>query len=114
MRLVPICFAVIDDTLVGAVDHKPKRVTELRRLDDMRASGRATVLIDHYDDAEWARLWWVRIRGAATVHEPEAPDARAVRDALMAKYRQYHERPPAGPAYRVAIDEVRSWRYTAS
>jgi hypothetical protein len=35
VRLVPICFAVVDDWLVSAVDHKPKRTGQLRRLDDM-------------------------------------------------------------------------------
>ena len=62
VRLVPICFAIVDDHVVSAVDHKPKRTGQLRRLDDMVASGTATVLVDHYDD-DWTRLWWVRIGG---------------------------------------------------
>ena len=67
MRLVPICFVVVDGWLVGAVDHKPKRTGQLRRLDDMEHSGRATVLVDHYDDEDWSLLWWVRVRGRAVV-----------------------------------------------
>jgi PPOX class probable F420-dependent enzyme len=112
VRLVPICFAVVDGTIASAVDHKPKRTGQLRRLDDMIATGTATVLVDHYDDADWTRLWWVRVRGRATVHaEGDAAAVTAV-DALVAKYPQYRQRRPAGPVYRIAIDEVRSWRAT--
>jgi PPOX class probable F420-dependent enzyme len=110
VRLVPVCFALVDEWLVGAVDHKPKRTGQLRRLDDMVSSGQATVLIDHYDDADWSNLWWVRIRGRATVHDPADAAARAAVAALVAKYPQYRDRPPAGAVYRIALDEIRSWR----
>ncbi|HEX4981143.1 MAG TPA: TIGR03668 family PPOX class F420-dependent oxidoreductase [Ilumatobacteraceae bacterium] len=111
VRLVPICFAVVGDHVVSAVDHKPKRTGQLRRLDDMVASGMATVLVDHYDD-DWSRLWWVRIRGRATVHDPGDRSAAPALAALVAKYTQYRDHPPAGSVYRIAIDEIRSWRYT--
>ncbi len=108
VRLVPICFAVIDGWIVSAVDHKPKRTTQLHRLDDLVSAGMATVLVDHYDD-DWSRLWWVRIRGRAAVHEGGEP---AAVDALVAKYLQYQEHRPSGAVYRIAMDEVRSWRAT--
>jgi PPOX class probable F420-dependent enzyme len=111
MRLVPMCFAVVDGWIVSAVDHKPKRTARLRRLDDLIATATATVLFDHYDD-DWSRLWWVRVRGRAVVHEPSAPEAAAAVGALVTKYVQYRERPPAGAVYQIAIDEVRSWRAT--
>ena len=111
VRLVPICFAVVADHLVGAVDHKPKRTGQLRRLDDMVASGAATVLVDHYDE-DWTHLWWVRVRGRATVHDPGDPAVEPALAALTAKYPQYREQPPTGAVYRIAIDEIRSWRYT--
>lgn len=111
VRLVPICFAVVADHLVSAVDHKPKRTGQLRRLDDMLASGAATVLVDHYDD-DWTHLWWVRVRGRATVHDPGDRAAEPALAALAAKYPQYREQRPAGAVYSVAMDEVRSWRYT--
>ena len=111
VRLVPICFAIVDDQIVSAVDHKPKRTGQLRRLDDMVATGTATVLVDHYDD-DWTRLWWVRIRGRATIHPPGDPTADAALRALTAKYHQYREHPPTGSVYRIAFDEIRSWRHT--
>ncbi len=109
VRLVPICFAVVDGWVASAVDHKPKRTGQLRRLDDMETAGTATVLVDHYDD-EWSRLWWVRIRGRAVVHRERDDAALAVLAALAAKYSQYRGRQPAGAVYRIAMDEVRSWR----
>ena len=112
VRLVPVCFAIVDGWLVSAVDHKPKRTGQLRRLDDMIASGTATVLIDHYDDEDWSSLWWVRIRGRAMVHAADDPAAVTAVAALVAKYAQYRDRPPGGPAYRIAMDEIRSWRST--
>jgi PPOX class probable F420-dependent enzyme len=112
VRLVPICFAVVDDHVVSAVDHKPKRTGQLRRLDDMVASGTATVLLDHYDD-DWTQLWWVRVRGRATVHVPGDRAADPALAALAAKYAQYRERPPTGSVYEVAIEEIRSWRHAA-
>jgi PPOX class probable F420-dependent enzyme len=107
--LVPICFAVLDGWIVSAVDHKPKRTARLRRLDDMTHTGRATVLVDHYDDEDWSRLWWVRITGSAVVHDAGWPVAV---DALVAKYPQYRRHRPTGAVYGVAMDEVRSWRAT--
>ena len=114
VRLVPICFAVVDRWLVSAVDHKPKRRGRLGRLDDIEATGTATVLLDHYEE-DWSRLWWIRIRGRAVVHRRHPGDPgdvlidEAVR-ALVAKYAPYRERPPAGDVYRIALDEVSSWR----
>jgi PPOX class probable F420-dependent enzyme len=110
IRLVPICFAVVDEWMVSAVDHKPKRTAQLRRLADIAASGRATVLIDHYDDADWSRLWWVRIDGRAEVLADDDRPAADARAALIGKYVQYREHPPSGTVYRIAMDEVRSWR----
>lgn len=112
VRLVPVCFALVDGHLVSAVDHKPKRTGQLRRLDDVRASGRATLLVDDYDD-DWTRLWWVRARGLAEVHAAGTPVARSAVDALAAKYHQYRDRPPMGDVLSVALDELRWWRWNA-
>lgn len=111
MDLVPITYALDGDLLVTAVDHKPKSTTQLKRLDNIRADPEVSVLVDHYDDADWARLWWVRLRGLATVIDPDgAGDPRHGRavDALVAKYGQYRHRPPEGDV--IAIDLVR-WQW---
>ncbi len=108
VRLVPVCLAVVGEWVVGAVDHKPKRTGQLRRLDDIQATGSATVLVDHYAE-DWSELWWVRVRGRAEVATSgEARDAAL--DALVAKYAQYRAHRPQGAMWRIAIDELRWWR----
>ena len=108
--LVPITFALVGATLVTAVDHKTKRTTRLRRLDNIAHNPRVTVLVDHYDDDDWSSLWWARLRGQAVVvaHGAQFDDAI---EQLMAKYPQhYRQRPPQGPAIVIAIDDVHTWR----
>ena len=95
--------------LPSAVDHKPKRTAQLRRLDDIESAGSATVLVDHYDE-DWSRLWWIRVHGRAEVHREHDEVAVAVHAALTSKYTQYDERPPTGAVYRIAIDDIVSWR----
>ena len=50
-HLVPVCFALVSGRAVSAVDHKPKRTMQLGRLRDIRETGRAVLLVDHYSDA---------------------------------------------------------------
>jgi PPOX class probable F420-dependent enzyme len=110
--LVPITFALVDDRLVTAIDHKPKTTTQLKRLDNIRANPEVSVLVDHYDE-DWAKLWWVRLRGVATVVEREdAPPAPGLHDeavgALVDKYPQYRDRPLAGD---VIVVELVRWQW---
>ena len=102
--LVPITYALDGDRLVTAVDHKPKTTTQLKRLDNIRANPEVSVLVDEYDDADWDRLWWVRLRGLATIVDT---DDRA-RESLVAKYEPYRRQPPQGPV--ITIDLVR-WQW---
>jgi PPOX class probable F420-dependent enzyme len=95
---------------VSAVDHKPKTTNELARLADIERSGRASVLVDHYDDADWSALWWVRVSGAAVVLASDSDDARAAVDVLVTKYEQYRDHRPQGPVVAVALDSVTSWQ----
>ena len=105
---VPICFALDGDTLYSAVDGKPKRSRDLRRLRNIRERPLATVLVDHYEE-DWTRLWWVRLRGAARVLEVGGPEEARAIDLLVEKYRQYRAARPAGPVLAVALEEVRGW-----
>ena len=111
-RLVPITFVLLDGLVCSAVDEvKPKRSTRLARLDDVRRDPRAAVLVDHYD-GDWTQLWWVRIDGAAAVHETGALADRA-RAALVAKYPPYAATPPAGPVLVLTPDRWAGWRGSA-
>ena len=103
-HVVPVCFALAGDRIVTAVDAKPKATRALRRLDNVRASGRASLLVDHYEE-DWARLWWVRVDGPAAVVDVD-DEALAV---LAAKYEQYRAAPPAGPVIALRPERWRSW-----
>ncbi|WP_255649128.1 TIGR03668 family PPOX class F420-dependent oxidoreductase [Frankia sp. ArI3] len=96
------------------VDHKPKSTrTELRRLRDIRANPLVSLLVDHYDD-EWARLWWARADGLARIVEAGDPRHAAAAAALTARYRQYRQVPPTGPAIVVAVTRWSGWAYSES
>jgi PPOX class probable F420-dependent enzyme len=106
-HLVPVTFALREDTVVIAVDHKPKRTTDLRRLRNIAANDRVSLLVDHYAD-DWTQLWWVRLDGRARV-TPAEPEPVAW---LAAKYPQYTEHPPAGPLIHISVDAWRGWSST--
>lgn len=109
-HLVPVTFAVQNQRVVTAVDHKPKRSTDLRRLRNIRTNPYVSLLADHYED-DWTRLWWSRADGRAEVAE-DGPDRTAALDALAAKYPQYRDRRPAGPVILVEVTHWSGWRYS--
>jgi PPOX class probable F420-dependent enzyme len=106
-HLVPIVFALDGDTLYSAVDRKPKRSTTLRRIENARVRPDVTVLVDHYED-DWARLWWIRLRGRARVLDGGEERARAL-TLLAEKYPHYRNEPPNGPVLAVDVTDVREW-----
>lgn len=108
-HIVAFTFAVVDDRILHAVDHKPKRTTDLRRMRNIRENPHVSVLADHYDDQDWGRLWWVRADGEARVVEDEGR-AEPVR-LLGEKYRQYRDHPPAGPVIEVRVRRWTGWAY---
>lgn len=111
-HVVPVVFAVDGDTLLMAVDHKPKRTTRLKRLSNIAARPEVSLLADHYEE-DWEALWWARADGAARLLPP-AGESRvsAGRVALLqAKYgAQYDARPPDGPLVAVAVSRWSGWR----
>lgn len=113
-HLVPVVFAVAADSGGGdvvytAVDAKPKTTRRLRRLANIEANPRVSLLVDHYAD-DWARLWWVRADGVATIHD----DGRALesgRRLLRAKYPQYQSVSLDGPVIAVAVHRWSGWHH---
>jgi len=90
-HIVPVCFVYDGNACYTAIDRKPKRVSpdRLVRLQNIRAVSRVALLIDEYDE-DWARLWYVLIRGKAklipnSAHQERASTIRKFR----AKYPQY-------------------------
>ena len=106
-HLVPITFALVGESLVHMVDHKPKTTQQLQRLANLESHPFASVLVDRYG-ADWEDLWWVRVDGSARVVD-SGPDWEAARSALVTKYRQYRETPPTGPAVLIEIASISGW-----
>src|ERR1700709_1784577 len=85
-HLVPLVFAVEGDTVYSAVDDvKPKATTRLRRLANIAANPAVALLADHYEDDDWAALWWVRADGNARLLEPGDPEAARACGLLAAR-----------------------------
>jgi PPOX class probable F420-dependent enzyme len=108
-HLVPVTFALSGDTVWSAVDRKPKRTAALKRVANVRATGRACLLADHYDE-DWSALWWVRADADAAVLPPGSDEIPAAVAALVAKYDQYAVDPPPGPVIRLAVRHWTGWR----
>jgi PPOX class probable F420-dependent enzyme len=107
-HLVPIVFAVADGVIYSIVDAKPKRTRSVRRLANIAAEPRVTVLVDDYDE-RWERLWWVRADGHAEVVARGGMRDRAIA-ALRGKYAQYGgEALPDGAAVVIRVDRWRWW-----
>jgi len=109
-HIVPITFAIEGDTLYTSVDAKPKRGTPLRRFANAAVNPRVSVLVDEYD-ADWARLWWARADGRASVlAEGEALDHALA--LLRARYAQYAETRLVGPAMRISVERWSGWSWS--
>ena len=106
-HVVPIVFALVDDTVFSAVDAKPKRSPHLQRLANVRAEPRCALLVDHYED-DWRRLWWVRADGTGVVVEAPAAEHPGIR-ALVQRFPQYRDQPPSGPLLVVTVQRWTGW-----
>ncbi len=106
-HVVPITFALSGETIVTAVDQKPKTTTSLQRLRNIAARPAASVLVDHYDD-DWSRLWWIRADGSARVATQGTEWQEGV-ELLAQKYVQYRTDVPRGPLIVLSVGRWTSW-----
>jgi PPOX class probable F420-dependent enzyme len=108
-HLVPLVFALSGDTIYSAVDHKPKRTTALRRLANIAENPAVSLLVDEYDDKDWAHLWWVRADGSGRVLGPDSLEYGRGVELLCERYVQYAELPPGGPVLAVEVERWSGW-----
>jgi PPOX class probable F420-dependent enzyme len=106
-HVVPVTFAVDGDTIVSAVDGKPKSGTVLRRHRNIRANPRVSLLAQHWDE-DWSALWWVRADGLAVVTDTPSAVDRAV-TLLREKYEQYTTVDVHAPVIEVTVHTWREW-----
>ena len=110
-HVVPVVFVFEDPYLYTPIDRKPKRVDDwrlLRRVQNVVTSGRASVVIDHWDE-DWSRLAYTILEGTADMLE--SGDERDHAIALLeAKYVQYRELPLEGaPVIRLTVERRIDW-----
>jgi PPOX class probable F420-dependent enzyme len=107
--VIPVCYAVADQTLYVTVDEKPKRRDmPLKRVRNILGNPRAAFVADRYDE-DWRRLGWVMLRGGAEILEsgPEHDHAQAL---LTARYPQYREMNLAAlPVIALRVARVTGW-----
>jgi PPOX class probable F420-dependent enzyme len=108
--VVPVCFAFDEDVLYSAVDDKPKRTRELRRLRNVVENPMGSLVVDEWSE-DWSRLRWVMVDGSADVLRTGADFGRAI-DLLREKYPQYRtmDLRTDGAVLRLRAERIRAWR----
>jgi hypothetical protein len=87
---VPTCLAVVGARICTPIETvKPKTTTDLGRLANLDRDANATLLCEHWDAADWSRLWWVRARLVRLPVPVPVPDVDEYEAALRTKYPQY-------------------------
>ena len=110
--VVPVCYVLDGALIYSAVDAKPKRTRELRRLRNIAENPLISLVVDEYDE-DWTRLRYVIVEGHADVLREGDEFSRAI-DRLVAKYPQYRALAlprDSGAVVRIVPDRVLSWRY---
>lgn len=110
-HVVPVVFVYEHPFLFTPIDAKRKSVDDwhdLRRIQNVETNGRASVLVDVYDE-NWSKCAWVRIDGVADILT-KGDDHRSALNLLAAKYKQYEGMPLGeAPVIRVRIEHVSQW-----
>jgi PPOX class probable F420-dependent enzyme len=109
-HVVPVCFAIADDTLYITIDEKPKRTTgrPLKRLRNMIDNPSTAFVADRYDE-DWTQLGWVMLRGRAEILA-DGPEHDSAQAFLRNRYSQYRAMQLGKlPVIALRIERVTSW-----
>lgn len=108
-HLVPVCYAVQDDSLYISVDEKPKRTDiPLKRLRNIVENPNVAVTVDRWDE-DWRRLAWVMLRGRAEIL-PDGDEHDRAQSQLRERYPQYRTMDLAPlPVIALRIARVLQW-----
>jgi len=109
-HVVAITFATVESAIVTMIDHKPKTTMRLQRLANIDAEPRVALLVDEWSE-DWTRLAWARFDGVAEIHREDTV-WMAAREALAARYLQYRDQPPEGPAIVITVEKITFWAST--
>jgi PPOX class probable F420-dependent enzyme len=113
-HVIPVCYAVSEDTLYITIDEKPKRRdVPLKRLRNIVENPNAAFVADRWDE-DWSRLGWVMLRGTAEILYEGAEHDRA-QAMLCERYPQYRAMNLADlPVIALRIARASSWGYLAA
>jgi PPOX class probable F420-dependent enzyme len=84
-HVVPVCFALEENTLYVASDYGSRKIRNLR------ANEKISVIVDEYEE-DWKKLKGVYLTGVAEIVEP-GPEFSKARSLLKEKYPQYTSLP---------------------
>lgn len=108
-HLVPVCYAILDESLYVTIDEKPKRTgIQLKRLRNIAENPEIAVTVDRWDE-DWGRLAWIMLRGRAEIlFNGEEHDRAQAR--LRERYPQYLAMDLAPlPVIAMRIARVSAW-----
>ena len=111
-HVVPVCYAYDGKAFYTPLDQKPKRKAggKLARVRNIRANPEVALLLDHYDE-DWAKLWYILVRGRGEILSVGVERKRAV-GLLRKKYPQYASRellPEDATVIRITPEKVVTW-----
>ena len=109
-HVVPVCFAIFEDTLYITIDEKPKRHSGLcaEAPENIAENPAVAVVVDRYDE-DWARLGWVMLHGRAEILT-EGTEHQQAQALLRSRYPQLGAMQIAQyPVIAVRIERATSW-----
>jgi len=109
-HVVPVCFALAENTLYITIDQKPKRDAgrPLKRLRNIVDNPAVAVVVDHYDE-DWTQLGWVMLRGRAEILADGAEHNQA-QTLLRTRYPQLQAMQIGSlPVIAVRLERVTRW-----
>jgi len=109
-HVMPVCFAISNNTLYITIDEKPKRASarSLKRLRNIVDNPSTAFVADRYDE-DWTQLAWVMLRGRADILADGAEHDRA-QTLLRERYPQYRTMQLTElPVIALRIERVTTW-----
>ena len=113
-HLIPICFTYNGEHFYSVLDQKPKRtgLTDLKRVRNILSNPGVALVLDHYEE-DWARLWYVLVRGTARLIYHGGQDGEEQQRAialLRQKYPQYRDMDiDQNPVIKISPARITSW-----
>ena len=110
LHVVPVCFALAEDTLYITIDQKPKLESSkpLQRLRNITANPAVALVVDHYAE-DWSELGWVMFRGSAEVLV-DGTEHDTAQTLLKQRYAQYREMELSGlPVIAIRVSRTTAW-----